>query len=95
MKKFTKNQPKKGQIICTCGHKSELGSCHYWNFSGGIKINSEKSLKLLSVSYWVELCPKCHSKAYSEKESNVASLVTSLIKSHYLCNKDEPFIVEE
>lgn len=89
MKKFTKNQPKKGQVICTCGHKSDSGSYHYWS-SEGIKISSAESLELLSVSYWIELCPKCHSKALSE-ESNVAEL----IKSHYLWDKDEPHVFED
>lgn len=79
-KKFTEQQPKKGQIICTCGHDSKS---HHWYKSDGIKIQTPNDL-LISVAYWIELCPDCHEKYGSNP--------IKAIKTHYIWQKEEPHI---
>lgn len=80
-KKFTQQQPKKGQIICTCGHDSKK---YHWYKCEGIKIKNAKDLTLISVAYWIELCPDCHKK-YGSKP-------TEAIRTHYFWQKEEPHI---
>jgi len=85
-KKFTEQQPKKGQIVCTCGHDSKS---YHWYKSSGIKIKIPRNndLKLLSVAYWIELCPNCHKKYGSNP--------VKAIKTHYFWQKDEPHITQQ
>jgi hypothetical protein len=86
MEKFTNQQPKKGQIICTCGHKSKN---YHWYKSEGIKIQvpKENDLTLVSVAYWIELCPNCHKKYRSNPHK--------AIKTHYFWQKEKPHVTTD
>lgn len=83
--KFTKEQPKDGDIVLHCGHP-ETGNHHFFKIQGTVNFVRPDNTSSTLTEPWLIVCEDCLTKSFGDPLQTIRGEAT--------WKGDEPFVQE-